>query len=132
MDIGDKRIGVAMSDPGGILATPLMVLKRRGEPEDIDVINRLVRENQAARVIIGLPLKMDGQVGEQAAKVKAFATQLEESSPVPLIFRDERLSTVTAQHLRWEAAAGKRVRKAPDDDAAAAVILQGYLDETRL
>jgi putative Holliday junction resolvase len=109
-----------------------MVLKRRGEPEDIDVINRLVRENQAARVIIGLPLKMDGQVGEQAAKVKAFATQLEESSPVPLIFRDERLSTVTAQHLRWEAAAGKRVRKAPDDDAAAAVILQGYLDETRL
>ncbi len=115
----------------GILATPLTVLGRRGEPEDIDAINRIVQENQVERIIVGLPLKLDGQVGEQAAKVKAFATQLAESSPVPIVFRDERLSTVVAQHKRWEAANGKRVRKAPDDDLAAAVILQSYLDEKR-
>ena len=115
----------------GILATPLTVISRRDEPEDIKAIIDIIRESQVERIIVGLPLKLDGQVGEQAAKVKAFATQLAKSSPVPIVFRDERLSTVVAQRMRREAADGKRVRKAPDDDLAAAVILQSYLDEKR-
>ncbi|MFH0941910.1 MAG: Holliday junction resolvase RuvX [Chloroflexota bacterium] len=131
LDIGDKRIGVAMSDPLGILATPFTILGRSGGPEDIEAINRIVREKQVDRVIIGLPLKLSGEEGEQAAKVKDFAVRLKETSTVPVIFCDERLSTVAAQRLRREAATGKRSPKAPDDDLAAAFILQWYLDEAR-
>lgn len=122
---------MAISDPLGILATPFTVIVRSSDTEDIKAISRIVRENEAVRVIIGLPLKLSGEEGEQAAKVKDFAARLKETSPVPVIFRDERLSTVEAQRLRREAATGRRARNAPDDDLAAALILQWYLDEAR-
>lgn len=118
-----------MSDPEGILASPLMVISRQGEQEDLKAISRIVKENEVAQVIIGLPLKLSGEEGEQVAKVKAFTERLKENCPVPLIFRDERLSTVAANRLRREVASGKSGHKAPDDHLAAALILQGYLDE---
>ncbi len=121
-----------MSDPDGILASPLTIIERQNDLSDVAVINRLARENGVAQVIVGLPLKLSGEEGEQAAKVREFAVHLTETSPAPVIFRDERLSTVAANRLRREAS-GKRGRKAPahDDDLAAVIILQGYLDESR-
>ena len=118
----------------GILATPFRVLVRSSELEDIETINRIVRENEVERVIVGLPLKLSGEEGDQAAKVREFAARLGENSPVPVIFHDERLSTVEAQRLRREAASGKRAKRVsrePDDDFAAAIILQWYLDEVK-
>jgi putative holliday junction resolvase len=123
-----------MSDPMGILATPFRVLVRSSEPEDIETINRIVRENEVERVIVGLPLKLSGEEGDQSAKVREFVARLGENSPVPVIFHDERLSTVEAQRFRREAASGKRAKRVsrePDDDFAAAIILQWYLDEAR-
>lgn len=118
----------------GILATPFKVLVRSSDTEDIEAINRIVGENGVERVIVGLPLKMSGAEGEQATKVREFAVRLKENSPVPVIFHDERFSTSEAQRLRREAASGKRARqisREPDDDMAAALILQWYLDESR-
>jgi len=123
-----------MSDPEGILASPLTIITRENDMSDVEAINCLVREKEVAQVIIGLPLKLSGEEGEQAAKVREFAAHLKETSPVPVIFHDERLSTSEAQRLRREAASGKRARRVsrePDDDLAAALILQWYLDESR-
>ena len=98
---------------------------------DIEAIIDIVREKQVERIIVGLPLLFDGRSGEQADKVKAFTEKLGERSPVPSIFRDERLSTVEAQRLSREAGIRKRVKKVRYDDMAAALILQSYLDEKR-
>jgi len=126
LDIGDKRIGVALSDPLGILATPLTIIERRDEPADIGTILEIVDRNQVGQVIVGLPLSMDGTVGPQAEKVKAFTGELSHRTEVPVTFRDERLSTVSAKRLLHEAGRSWKTR---DDAAAAALILQGYLDE---
>ncbi len=127
LDIGDSRIGVALSDPLGILASPLTIITRTDEEADIQAITALVQQNQVERVIAGLPLSMDSSLGEQAEKVKAFVMALCRHTEVPVEFRDERLSTVSAKRLVHE------VRK-PDrgtryDAMAAALILQAYLDE---
>lgn len=127
LDIGDSRIGVALSDPLGILASPLTIITRTDEEADIQAITALVQQNQVERVIAGLPLSMDSSLGEQAEKVKAFVMTLCRHTEVPVEFRDERLSTVSAKRLVHE------VRK-PDrgtryDAMAAALILQAYLDE---
>ena len=122
---------MALSDPEGILATPLTIINRKDETGDIEAILDIIRENQVTRIIVGLPLLFDGRSGEQADKVKAFTEILGERSPVPSIFHDERLSTVEAQRLSREAGIRKRVKKVRYDDLAAALILQGYLDEKR-
>ena len=131
LDIGDKRIGVALSDPGGILASPLTVINRGDESRDIEAIVDIIRQKQVGRVIVGLPLSMDGSLGKQAEKVKAFTQRLCEQTQVPVEYRDERLTTVLAERLMRAAGNKKTGRKARDDAQAAALILQGYLDEGR-
>lgn len=126
LDVGDKRIGVALSDPQGILASPLTIIDRHDEKADIEAISDIIRKNEVALVIVGLPRSMDGAIGKQAEKVTAFAEELRKRIGVPLEFRDERLSTVSAQRLMKEAG---KPGKARDDAIAAALILQGYLDE---
>jgi putative Holliday junction resolvase len=128
LDIGDRRIGVALSDPGGILASPLTVINRRDESRDIEAIIDIISQQRVGRVIVGLPHSLDGSLGEQAEKVKAFTQRLASLIQVPLEYRDERLTTVMAERLR-RAAGDKKRRKARDDAQAAALILQGYLDE---
>ncbi len=130
LDIGDRRIGVALSDPKGILATPLDTIERADEAADIAAIDQIIGQYQVGKIIIGLPRSMDGSIGRQAEKVKAFTEGLNRRIKVPLEFRDERLSTVSAQRLMRETK--KANRKAGEDAVAAAVILQAYLDETRL
>jgi len=123
---------VALSDPLGVLASPLTIISRQDEAADVAAIGSIINQNDVERVIVGLPLSMDGSLGRQAEKVKAFTQRLCEEIQVPVEFRDERLTTVAAQRLR-QATGGKKSRKKErhDDAIAAALILQGYLDEGR-
>jgi putative Holliday junction resolvase len=133
LDIGDKRIGLALSDPEGILASPLTIIERTNGDADIRAISDIIEREQVGRVIAGLPRSMSGNVGEQAEKVKDFADKLTHVIETPLEFRDERLSTVSAGKMMREARTKKCSRKQPvrRDAVAAAIILQSYLDEVR-
>ncbi len=126
LDIGDRWIGVAMSDPQGILASPHSIIDRTGEQSDIKAILSIIEGNQVGLVVVGLPLSMNGSIGPQAAKVQDFVQELSKHTKVPIEFRDERLTTVSAQRLMKMTKKGGRVR---DDAMAAALILQEYLDE---
>jgi putative Holliday junction resolvase len=130
LDIGDRRIGVALSDPQGILASPLTVINRREESLDLKAITDIINKQQVGQVIVGLPLSLDGSLGQQAEKVKDFAQKLGGQVEVPVEYRDERLTTVFAERLA-RASDGKKMKKPGHDAQAAAIILQGYLDESR-
>jgi len=130
LDIGDKRIGVALSDPDGLLASPFTIINRREEMADIKAITDIISQHQVEQIIVGLPRSMDGSLGHQANKVQDFTQKLCRHTEVPVEFRDERLTTVLAKRLMQAVKAKKSKEKAHDDAIAAAIILQGYLDET--
>ncbi len=131
LDVGERRIGVAISDALGVLATPLVTLARRSRTEDFAIIARLARERRVTRIIVGHPLNMDGSVGEQARRSERFAQRLAEALGTdgpPVTLWDERLSTLdAAERLDTGGGAGR----AGLDAAAAAVILQEWLDAQR-
>jgi putative Holliday junction resolvase len=127
LDIGDSRIGVALSDPLGIMATPLMIINRADEPAAIKKIVDIVWEKEVGRVIAGLPLNMDGSRGMQAEKTAAFVEALKCHLEIPVEYQDERLSTVSARELIQ--GVRKTTRDTRYDAAAAALILQSYLDK---
>jgi len=131
LDIGDRRIGVALSDPGQMLARGLQVIHRRAEQADIEVIASLAKEHEVEKVLVGYPCRLDGTVGEQARKAEAYAEELREVVGIPVILWDEGLSTVRAQKAMIEAGRKRRERKKRVDAVAAAVILQDYLDSLR-
>ena len=119
---------MALSDPLGILATPLTIINRADESAAIEKIADIIRKNEVGRVIAGLPLNMDGSHGQQAEKTRSFITQLSRFLEVPVEYRDERLSTVSARELIQ--GVRKTTRETRYDAAAAALILQSYLDES--
>ena len=133
LDIGDRRIGVALSDPLGILASPLLVFEHSDDAGDIATILEMVERYGVEYIIVGLPQSMDGTLGKQAEKVVSFSVKLKQCSPVPVEHRDERLSTVEARDLMMEAGPKKHMKnkKIRYDAAAAAVILQSFLNEVR-
>ncbi|AEF95065.1 Holliday junction resolvase [Desulfotomaculum nigrificans CO-1-SRB] len=129
LDVGDKTIGVALSDPLGWTAQALEVI-RRGDNLDKD-LNRLaeiVQEYQVEQILVGLPKNMNGTLGPQGEKVLAFIERLKERIDLPVKTWDERLSTVAAERALLEADVSRSKRKKVIDKMAAAVILQGYLD----
>ena len=126
IDFGDSRIGVALSDPLGIMASPLTIITRTEETRDIEVIIDIIHQNEVGRIVMGLPISMDGTISKQAEKVKQFATKLGNKIDIPIEFQDERLSTVVAKNMMQKAR--KTDRKTRYDAAAAALILQSYLD----
>jgi len=129
LDVGDKRIGVAISDVNQILARSLQVIERRSRQEDFAAVARLVEEYEVEKVVVGYPRSLNGSVGRQARKVKRYATRLAQALSVPVVLWDERLSTVTAEELmRGVGPKGRRKRQKRVDAVAAAVILQDYLD----
>jgi putative Holliday junction resolvase len=131
LDLGERRIGVAVSDPTGTVARPVGVVERKSRAEDFATIARLVAEYGAERVIVGRPLTLRGEVGPQARWVEAYAQALAEALPVPVELWDERYTTVAAQEiLETVRRPGKR-RRGDVDAVAAAVLLQEFL-ETRL
>ena len=136
LDVGHKRIGVALSDPGQVLASSLQVIERKGQQRDLATVVQLVREHGVGKIIVGYPRSLDGTIGQQAKVVERYAAVLEEklgesSLDVPVILWDERFSTVVADRLMAEAGRKGRERRKRIDAAAAAVILQDYLDANR-
>ncbi len=130
LDVGDKRIGVALSDPTGILASPLTIIDRGSdERQTLEAIIAVISQYQVKQIVVGLPRSMNGSIGKQAEKVTSFVQSLCSHTEVPVEFRDERLTTVSAKRLMQSARTKKTRRKARDDAIAAALILQGYLDE---
>ena len=138
VDVGQVRVGVAMSDPDGILATPLTTLSRDlnaevdAVPSDIFELARLVDAYQTVEVVVGLPVTLAGKEGPAAVQARAYAERLTRAiAPVPVRLADERMSTVAAtRRLAERGVRGKRQR-AVVDQAAAVEILQGWLDAQR-
>lgn len=128
LDVGDRRIGVAISDETGLLASPLYTLERIGPRKDPQAVAALVREHGAAAIVVGLPRNMDGSIGPQAEKVRLFAESLEPVARVPVHFWDERLTTVEAEQILIERDVSWQRRKGLVDQVAAVLILQGFLD----
>ncbi len=122
---------MALSDPQGILASPLTIIDCRDEKQDIEAIIDIINQHQVKQIVVGLPRSMDGSIGKQAEKVEAFVEHLVKHTLVPVEFRDERLTTVSARRLMQAANPKKTKREARDDAVAAALILQGYLDEAQ-
>jgi putative Holliday junction resolvase len=128
LDVGERRIGLAISTPEGGLAVPLRVLERRRDDSDIEAIAALARAEHVETLVVGHPLSMDGSAGPQARRVEAFARLLAKATGLPFALWDERLSSVQAERAVRPL---RRRRRAPSDDVAAAIILQGYLDRQR-
>ena len=131
LDIGEKRIGVAVSDPSGTVATPLAVLEANRVLGDGADVLRLIEEYEVGEVVVGLPLSMDGSEGAQARRVRSAAERLARFLPVPLAFQDERLSSVAANRAMGETGASAKARRGSVDMVAAALFLQSYLDAAR-
>ena len=128
LDIGERRIGVAISDPEQILASPLTTVIRDDDDRAISAIIEIVNKYDVQRIIVGLPYSLKGNVGSQANKVTTFVEKLSKCTEAKIEFRDERLSTVAVDHLLIEAGIKSQKKKDRRDAAAAAFILQGYLD----
>lgn len=138
LDIGERRIGVAISDPEERLAVPLMTVTRRAHVVDVGAIADVAEREQVGALVLGLPLSLDGRAGRQAQRVREFGRALAEAVSQPIEYWDERLSSVEAERLLSQAASpassGRRGRGRPraDQDAlAAAIILQSFLDSRR-
>lgn len=128
LDVGEKTIGVALSDELGLTAQPFQTLKRKGDAEDLGAIRRISEDQGVCAVIVGLPMNMDGTMGRQARRVIAFTEKIKAALEVPVFHQDERLSTVAAERILIQADVSRAKRRKHVDKLAAAVILQGYLD----
>ena len=127
LDLGDARIGVAISDGGRRMAVPLGTV-RTGAPQDVKAVADLVAENDVTLVVVGHPLQLSGEAGERAHLAERFAEALRSLLPVEVRLQDERLSTVEADRALREAGASGRERRHTVDRSAATVILQAWLD----
>ncbi|MDH4229042.1 MAG: Holliday junction resolvase RuvX [Nitrospirota bacterium] len=136
LDVGDRTIGVAVSDTLGIAAHPVETIRRRSEKADLERVRQLADERQVERVLVGLPRMLDGSLGVQAEKVREFAQHLTrylaETLPLPVELWDERYSTAAAESALIESGLTRKRRKQVVDQVAAVYFLQGYLEFLRL
>lgn len=130
LDLGDSRIGVAITDDDRRMAVPLGTI-RTGAPADVRAIAALVRDHDVSLVVVGHPLLLSGEAGERAHHAERFAVALNGLLEIPVELQDERLSTVEADRALREAGANGRERRAAVDRSAATVILQSWLDAAR-
>ncbi|MQF48726.1 Holliday junction resolvase RuvX [SAR202 cluster bacterium AC-647-N09_OGT_505m] len=131
LDVGERRIGVAVGDSAGIVVTPLPAIQRSGLEEDFKSVVRLTEEHQAKAVVVGIPISLNGRMGPQARLVLRFIQDLARWSPVPVYSQDERFSTVEAERLLREGGHQPSREKSLRDSASAAVILRAYLERRR-
>lgn len=131
LDVGSKTIGVAVSDELGIIAQGVTTLKRKGVNHDITRLLKVIKEQKAGKVVVGLPKNMNGSLGPSAKMVLTLLEELEKSVDIPVIAWDERLSTVAAERTLLEADMSRKKRKKVIDKVAAIIILQGYLDNQK-
>lgn len=134
VDLGARRIGLAVSDPSGTLASPHTILERSGDPAaDRRAVVAAARELGATRIVVGLPRSLSGRDGPaaRAARAEAEALRADAGPDLTVELHDERFSTVTAQQSVRASGARRKARRKPLDDVAAAVILQSYLESRR-
>ena len=131
LDVGDKRIGIALSDEGAVIASPKETLERRGNRKDIAHLLELTQREDVNEIVVGMPLSLNGSEGPQAQKVRRFIEALKAETDIPVATWDERLTTVGAERALLLANVSRAKRKQTIDRVAAALILQGYLDSKR-
>ncbi len=131
LDVGDKRIGIALSDEGALIASPRETLERSGNRKDIRHMLDLARREEVSEIVVGMPFSLDGSLGPQAHKVERFVEALKSETDIRVTTWDERLSTVSAERALLEGDVSRAKRKKTIDRVAAALILQGYLDSKR-
>lgn len=132
LDVGSKRIGIAVSDELGLTAQPVLTLERRRNlREDLRSIARLSRRYGVMGIVVGNPLTLSGEMSAQAAKAQAFAAELGELTGLPIHLWDERLTTHEAHRLLYEAGRARQDHRRVVDQVAATLILQSFLDEHR-
>ena len=129
--MGERRIGVAISDDAGLLATPYTAIERQSQEQAIATIVGIVEQEEVGQIIVGVPLSLDGSVGPQAERTMAFYEALKAASPVSVETWDERFSSVEAGHRLREAGVSHSRHPGRLDASAAAVVLQAYLDAQR-
>jgi putative Holliday junction resolvase len=131
LDVGTKTIGVAVSDGLGLTAQALTTIRRTNLKADLAALGELAREHEASRMVVGLPLNMDGTEGPRAEASRKFADAASQALGLPVEFWDERLSTVAAERTLLEADLTRARRRQVIDQVAAQFILQGWLDARR-
>lgn len=132
LDVGNRRIGVAVSDELGLTAQPVMTLERkRSKRDDLRSLARLCRRFGVAGIVVGNPLQLSGEAGAQAAKTQEFAAELGELTGLPIALWDERLTTHEAHQLLYQAGHARQKHRKVVDQVAATLILQSFLDEGR-
>jgi putative Holliday junction resolvase len=132
IDVGSKRIGVAVSDELGLTAQPVLTLeRRRNSREDLRSIARLCRRFGAAGIVVGNPIKMTGEISLQAIKIQSFAEELGGLTGLPIHLWDERLTTQEAHQMLYEAGQARHKHRFVVDQVAATLILQEFLDKAR-
>jgi putative Holliday junction resolvase len=128
LDVGKVRVGVALSDPLGYTAQPLLTLWCKSRGEDLRSLLRVIRKHEVIKIVVGNPLHMSGDVSPWAAKVQEFADELRKRSGLPVELWDEWLSSVAAHEILDEAGRNRRDRKYVIDQVAAVVILRGWME----
>lgn len=129
LDVGDVRVGIAFSDVTGLIANPGETYKLSGNEErDFTYFAGEIKRKECDGIVVGLPLNMDGTEGDRALKTRAFADKLSQYTEIPIVFQDERLSTVSAEKMLIESGVRREKRKQIVDKVAATIILQTYLD----
>ena len=131
LDIGDKTIGVSVSDLMGLTAQGVKTVKRVGKKKDIEELKAIIKERQVTKIVSGLPKNMNGTLGPQGEKVIKFCELLEQETGIKIEYWDERLSTVAAERTLIQGNVRRENRKGVIDMVAAVIILQGYLDRQR-
>ncbi len=130
LDVGNRRIGVAVSDELGLTAQPVLTLeRRRSRREDLRSLARLCRRFGVAAIVVGNPLHLSGDDSPQAVKTRTFAAELGELTGLPIHFCDERLTTREAHEILYEAGRPRQEHRRVVDQVAATLILQSFLDE---
>lgn len=131
LDLGEKRIGIALSDETRLIATPHSVINRRSRAEDIERYNRLIAEQHVALLVVGLPVPLSGVEGQRAAWVRDYTANLVQALGIPVVLWDESLTTVEAEAALRAQGQHRKKMKQQVDAVAAALILQSYLDAQR-
>ncbi|MBQ1501580.1 MAG: Holliday junction resolvase RuvX [Firmicutes bacterium] len=131
LDVGTRTIGVAVSDPLGLTAQGVTTIRRRDIDRDMQALADIIREYEAEQILIGLPLNMNGTAGPSVDMAKELGAEAESRLGLPVIYRDERLSTVAAGRTLLEGDVSRKKRKQVIDKMAAVFVLQGYLDYLR-
>lgn len=131
IDLGDKTIGLAVSDPTGLLSQPVKTIRRKDIEQDMEAVKQAIDEYDVGRIVIGLPKNMNGSIGPQSEKILQFVDLLKEATGMEVVLWDERLTTVAAERALLEADLSRKKRKKVIDSVAASIILQGYLESQR-